>query len=106
MVKNSVREKQTPKNSLLKSAGESILEIPKVSVNPVVSSDSLYNSVSSFKDSLLWRAIEQTALIGEDLQTKVDDATKLDMDSVNGQQVCQSFLQSIERTISVMGVNT
>ena len=82
--KTSVREKPVKTESALKAAGESIISIPRVSVNPA-GEESLCDSVETFKDSLLWRGIEQTALIGEDLQTKEDEQTKLDVDSVNGQ---------------------
>lgn len=56
--------------------------------------------IFDFKKSVVYKSIEQAALIGEGLEyrTNEEDGRKLlDLDSNSGSQVCQGFLGCLER---------
>lgn len=99
--KVTVRPKEsasTSRESVFENVGSSIAS--KVSVTASV------DAIEIFKDTLTYKCLEQTALIGEDLVMKEDQAGLLDLDSENGIEVCKSFLGSLERLVEVMEVQT
>ena len=58
-----------------------------------------------FKKSLYYKAIEQAALIGEDLIIK-EDSNKFDLDSDDGQSMCKNYLGCLERFFAILQLKT
>jgi hypothetical protein len=58
-----------------------------------------------FKKSLYYKAIEQAALLGEDLLLR-DTSGKFDLDSDDGQAICKNYLGCIERFFSILQIKT
>lgn len=58
-----------------------------------------------FKKSLYYKAIEQAALIGEDLNVK-ESNNKFDLDSEDGQAVCKNYLGCVERFFVILQLKT
>lgn len=58
-----------------------------------------------FRKSLYFKALEQAALLGEDVIFRAD-SEKFDLDSDEGQAVCKNYLGCIERLCSILQIKT
>lgn len=55
-----------------------------------------------FKKSVYYKAIEQAALLGEDMIIRDASNGKFDLDSDEGQTICKNYLGAIERFFLIL----
>lgn len=55
-----------------------------------------------FKKSCYYKAIEQAALIGDEVLMKEESSDKFDLDSEEGQKICKNYLGCLERFFDIL----
>lgn len=73
---------------------------------PTLSKDIV--EIRLFKKSVYFKAIEQAALLGEDLIIKEEGQSggKFDLDSEENQRICKNYLAAIERFFLILQLKT
>jgi hypothetical protein len=59
-----------------------------------------------FKKSVYYKALEQAALMGEDMIIRDHSSGKFDLDTDEGQKICKSFLGCLERFFDIEEIKT
>jgi hypothetical protein len=67
---------------------------------PSLSKDMI--EIRLFKKSVYYKAIEQAALLGEDMIIRDGSNGKFDLDSDEGQTICKNYLASLERFFLIL----